>query len=381
MVNTTVLQFTARLMSLSSILKNIYTFAHIVSQAQTDVVKFWDMRSFHNAVNWAKYCMKIEEQTRNSPHRHDLNNHIQLMTIFLMPVTLLELDIERLGNATTLLYKVLLGNLHLPDSLLQTITDLDGQEQMFRPVNLSDQRSESTDDMLYQVIGVDRSFCYASVVSATAQHVMGRLVKLRYVSLSCLNRFQNFLQRFIMKISEYKTGWTLLLHIFLTDVQNDPDHHIVETLKGDILNIIMKSATIYSGLWKCEPDLLCEVSSRDDRFLTFYTDHIFHWACQMVPKYGVTESGDLYEWRFLDTDVPDNTTLSFGEQDNTTLSFGDLCRHIQCLMCHDKKMKLEDKQTKGFSASSYCHVIKDVLNRCDMPKHHLLSQGSPNYGL
>ena len=46
-------------MSLSTILKNVFTFGNILAQSSTEAVKHWDNRSLENAFNWANYCEKV----------------------------------------------------------------------------------------------------------------------------------------------------------------------------------------------------------------------------------------------------------------------------------------------------------------------------------
>ena len=46
-------------MSLSTILKNVFTFGNILAQSATEAVKHWDNRSLENAFNWANYCEKV----------------------------------------------------------------------------------------------------------------------------------------------------------------------------------------------------------------------------------------------------------------------------------------------------------------------------------
>ena len=49
-------------MSLPTVIKNVYTFANILSQAGTEAVKHWDIKSLKNAFNWATYCEKVMQE-------------------------------------------------------------------------------------------------------------------------------------------------------------------------------------------------------------------------------------------------------------------------------------------------------------------------------
>lgn len=46
-------------MTPETLMKNIFTFANILSQAGSDVVEKWNNTSFRNALNWADYCVKV----------------------------------------------------------------------------------------------------------------------------------------------------------------------------------------------------------------------------------------------------------------------------------------------------------------------------------
>lgn len=46
-------------MTPDTLMKNIFTFANILSQAGSDVVKKWNNTSLRNALNWADYCVKV----------------------------------------------------------------------------------------------------------------------------------------------------------------------------------------------------------------------------------------------------------------------------------------------------------------------------------
>ena len=46
-------------MAVSEIIRNVYSFAKILAQAGTEVVRHWDIKSLENAFNWARYCEKV----------------------------------------------------------------------------------------------------------------------------------------------------------------------------------------------------------------------------------------------------------------------------------------------------------------------------------
>lgn len=46
-------------MSLSTVLKNVYTFAQILGQANGSEAGLWDVQSLNNALKWAAYCQKV----------------------------------------------------------------------------------------------------------------------------------------------------------------------------------------------------------------------------------------------------------------------------------------------------------------------------------
>lgn len=47
-------------MTAEILMKNIYTFANILSQAGSDIVAKWNHTSLNNAFNWTDYCIKVQ---------------------------------------------------------------------------------------------------------------------------------------------------------------------------------------------------------------------------------------------------------------------------------------------------------------------------------
>lgn len=55
-------------MTAEILMKNIYTFANILSQAGSDIVAKWNHTSLNNAFNWADYCIKVAYRGFKKPY-------------------------------------------------------------------------------------------------------------------------------------------------------------------------------------------------------------------------------------------------------------------------------------------------------------------------
>ncbi|XP_053399397.1 uncharacterized protein LOC123557155 [Mercenaria mercenaria] len=337
---------------MTDVVKNIYTFANILSAANTDCVQQWDRHSVFNALKWANYCMKVEEETRNKTFRDDLDRQIQSMTILLKPVSLLQLSIDKLSDASLVLSKSLSQNPDTPADVLATLADSVGDT--IQNVKNIEQNKVELSDRLYQFVGEDVSFMEQSHQSQ-AEYIMHRLVTLQRACVSSQHRYDKFLKRVLNELQKYRNGWTVIMYMFLTDVTNEEDYDVITGIKTNMLHVVSSMARDFDcGIWRCDCLLICKLSTIDDSFCDMYVDHLLSWAVDMVPVYGLFNSGDIYRWRHKE------------EQLNIRYSYTELQTHLIHIFHSFRTLKMKVEQTfNELSKQTFFNVYKDLLKDCD----------------
>ncbi|XP_046553458.1 uncharacterized protein LOC124262908 isoform X2 [Haliotis rubra] len=139
-------------MSLSTVLKNVYTFAQILGQADGSEARLWDVQSLNNALKWAAYCQKIHQQVSGQRVEEAVNKKLVEMMLLLDPPSQVCLSVDLLGQAVSLLQQILLKN---PNTSAEVITELMGadihshtMEELFRKVAEGQITEDMEEDIL-----------------------------------------------------------------------------------------------------------------------------------------------------------------------------------------------------------------------------------------
>ncbi|KAI0219626.1 hypothetical protein LSAT2_028831 [Lamellibrachia satsuma] len=108
-------------MSLSLILKNIYSFLNVLEQAHCKRVAAWDVQSLGNAFRWATYCEKIYDHARGKSYSTELDRQIISMGSLPWSLGNIRISLDLLHSATSTLTKTLLQNCHLSRRLYELV--------------------------------------------------------------------------------------------------------------------------------------------------------------------------------------------------------------------------------------------------------------------
>lgn len=343
-------------MAIYEVVKNVYTFASVLARANTSAVKQWDMRSLNNALNWAKYCMKVEEETRSKSYRTDLDRHVQSLTILLDPVSLLHLDLCKLQDATGILCKLLLQNPDTPDTLVNALHKT--VQEGCKEYEVNHSRRGTCDSTLYQLLGEDVLPGEASCQDQ-AEYVMQRLVNLKKLTLSSAHRYERFLDKFLLALMTKKEGVVVVLHLLLKDVTSEEDYSCITSIKHKVLKVLHSDETGLHSVWNCDRELLHAVASDEAEFCDMYMTFLTSWAESMYPKYGMTENGELYQWRYQNEDK------------NHEFSKENLVGHFSAMLSSNRRLKYKlESLIAEKTQTSYFSIWKDIqkclsLRTCD----------------
>lgn len=334
------------------VINNIYTFANILSSANTDLVKCWDQTSLIKALKWAAYCKKIENETRDCTFRDDLDFQIQRMTIFLKPVSLLKLSLDKLSDAPYLLCKSLLQNPCTPAPVMTKLVD-NFESSAKQHVRHMDKNKMKSDYKLYQLLGEDISFMDQNDRSQ-AFHIMSRLTTLQKLCFSCQSRYDKFVEKIVMELVKFRNGWTVTIYMILVEVVSELDHDVVTGIKKKLMAAVTTMARdLTCGLWTCKLSLLSEVCRVDEKFADIYINHLIAWTQDMVPVYRVQENGDIYFWRYKDSNLSDR------------YSYTDLQKHIVEIFKNERTLQRKvEVALIEMSSLCYFNIFKDLLSVC-----------------
>ncbi|WAQ98175.1 hypothetical protein MAR_022548 [Mya arenaria] len=328
------------MIAFSEIIKNAFTFSNIVSQAFGEEVRAWNEKSVQNALSWAHYCMKVAEETKGCSYRSDLDRHIQGLTILLNPVSLLHLDLNLLTKAPSILTKILLKNPHLPRHLSAVVQSNGSPEYSQVPLDVLP---------VYRVL-CSEELAIQGCVRDQGQHVLDRLVFLHGLTNSS-HRFEKFIDRLIADLSSLPNCQDIILCTLLAEVKNNNGYEAAVNLKERISSLMFEKHM--SALYSCGVTLVCSACALDDQFCTKYLEFLQHWGDSMKPQYGLTQEGQLYCWRYEQTDLELNR------------SFKRLATLISALQNKNKKTRLKvSEMMKDSSKRTFVNVWKDMEHKC-----------------
>ncbi|KAL4230679.1 hypothetical protein ACF0H5_011055 [Mactra antiquata] len=318
-------------MALKEVVKNIYTFANILSQAHQSTVSQWDRQSFNNALKWAKFCMKVEEETRDKSYRDILDKHIKSLTILLSPVSLLQIDLMKLKDSMFYLCKIL------------------SHEGGKSPHRFN----------VYKLLGEDITFDDNST-ELQAVYIVDRLVNLQDVCMYTEQRYERFLEKVFHELLKMDSTWELITRILLVFTDDNRYTVSADKLLRKLLVLMYSSIIdINCRFWTIDRDLLCRLCSYDDELLDMLIQLLWRSADGMEPVYGLDDDGTLYKWR------PVNNKVYFTYDNIVDILKGLVPIHPRIL--HNIQTTLRQK-----SESSYVNVYKDIIKTLsDITRNHL----------
>ncbi|XP_022327686.2 uncharacterized protein LOC111127006 [Crassostrea virginica] len=343
-------------MTPETLMKNIFTFANILSQAGSDVVEKWNNASFRNALNWADYCVKVFKQIENKPYRREIEKHMSVMSLHLHPPSCLKIGVEDLGKARLILIKTLLQNPYVPDKILKTVLE---QQKLGDTIDPS---SQDCPDIVKQVTLVSmltKTFKSSSPtdgqtkLKSEARALLFTMIGLLPCS-SNSQRFESYACNLLSRIAKKLGRLDLMLKMLC--VLPSERMHINNQLQY-VHEIILR--------WLSEPqnsrylvgsskDLIQEVCRFHTDYCQLYLNHIIDWANSMEPSYSEDDS-NFYSWRYKGGEL---------EQGGNNRTFEHLCEHIENLSCVNKQCQITVKDSlQSLKEKSYFNVFSDILKK------------------
>ncbi|XP_048243544.1 uncharacterized protein LOC124146009 isoform X2 [Haliotis rufescens] len=248
-------------MSLSTVLKNVYTFAHILGQANGSEAGLWDVQSLNNALKWAAYCQKIHQQVSGQRVEEAVDKKLVEMLLLIDPPSRVCLSVDLMGQATSLLQQTLLQN---PNTSVEVLTEL-----------------KATD-----------------TPSHTMEELLRRLTEGR--STEDMEDMEDDIMRCIQeeKVQE-KRKWTReRRRTPVPDSENPLITAQATFLVPHILKLSQQSSDLSRLLQRIPHFILVKAASADSSFREVYLRHLTSLANQMSPHYhDQLTNGRPYSWR------------------------------------------------------------------------------------
>ncbi|KAL3878628.1 hypothetical protein ACJMK2_030962 [Sinanodonta woodiana] len=358
--------------SMSTVMKNLYTFANILVQASTGAVSQWDMRSITNAYSWAAYCQKFYQVAKGKSFAVHLDRQIRSIALLLDPLSLLELNLESLEHATSLLTKKILGNSATTDKLTFYIVDKYRQAedpQQIEELNKICQELSAEknlkDDQQNETSETHEKQDHNVLVNTHAQILMECLYH-QFLHTSDMVRFDKYLKDMLQRICKGQHGWNIILKFLMFGIPLEMSESQMLHIEKGVLQFLCDSSND-RRLWESDAHLLAQVSARYLQIGRSYLNHLTSWSRTLETVYGKTELGTFYEWRYTENGstltVEDQGKDSSGRE-NHSKSFESLQKRLH-ILAHSS-VKTEDlvlENLTNLSQSSYFNIWKDLLKK------------------
>nr|XP_019926171.2 uncharacterized protein LOC105336256 isoform X1 [Crassostrea gigas] len=344
-------------MTAEILMKNVYTFANILSQAGSDIVAKWNHISLNNAFNWADYCIKVFQQIENKPYRGEIEKHMTAMTLHLHPPSCLKLRVEDLGKARVILERTLLQNPYLPEKLSRTIIE---QKQKSKGNNLELAECQEIVNevtrvsMLMKTLQTDEDLYRQTQLISEATALLSTVISLSSCS-SKSQRFECYVYNLLSRLAK-KVGKLDIILKMLCVLPSGTTY--TDSQLQDLHNIIVR--------WLSEPQnsrflvtsckvLIQEACRYHTDLCQSYLDHIVSWAERLEPSYNEDDT-NFYSWRYRCTES--------SEKGKDHRTFEKLCEHLENLLNVNKQCQLTLKHTlQSLKEKSYFNVYSDILKR------------------
>ncbi|XP_048774436.2 uncharacterized protein LOC125679335 [Ostrea edulis] len=339
------------------LMKNIYTFANILSQAGCDIVAKWNHTSLQNALNWADYCIKVYHQVADKPYRGEIEKHMAAMTLHLHPPSCLRLGVEDLGKARSILERTLLNNSHLPEKLIRIILE----KQQKSSMNNSIQQEQECEHLAREVTDVTKLMQTLQTNEVSHSKLISEATMLLSTLLSLIScssnsqRFENFVSNLLTRITKKAVTLDLILKMLCVSPHDitytDKQLHFLQSI---IIQWLANSRN--SALLDSKKDFIHEACRFHTDFCQLYLRNILQWAKDMEPLYNEGDS-NLYSWRYRSSeskfrDIGRSRTLD------------KLCEHIDNLFSINKQCQILVRQSlQTQKETSHFNVYRDILKK------------------
>ncbi|XP_061163703.1 uncharacterized protein LOC133172884 [Saccostrea echinata] len=344
-------------MTAEVLMKNIYTFANILSQAESDIVARWNPTSLQNALNWADYCIKVYNQVADKPYRCQIEKQMAAMTLHLHPPSCLQLCVEDLGKARLIMEKTLLQNTHLPEKLFTMILK---QQEKSNADNLTQDgcekaaREVNNVTKLLQALQTNEESLGQIKLTSEATALLSTLMGLTECS-SKPQRFETYVCNLLTRIAKKAGKFDVILKMLTV---SPCDTTYTDSQLHYLHSIIIRWLSVPSNdtfLDSCK-EVIQEACKFHTDFCHTYLKHILQWAKNMEPSYDEGDSNP-YSWRFRSIDPQRRG----GDRGRTLES---LCEHIINLINVNKQCQILVKETlQTQKESSHFNVYRDIVKK------------------
>lgn len=366
--------FWKSIMSVASILKNIYSFIEIVESAKSSRVQTWDETAMQNAIQWARYCEQVSSQSDGKPYRSSLDHQVRLMNQLPLALGDAEINLEWLKRATDELRKALLQNIHLSDHLFSVVMTTYGNHEEGRSSFIKEcfhisqshvhlKSFQEIETMLQDTSATTNNKPGVQTEnkdSVTAQAVLlWRFIKKNLKNGKRKERSEVHLADILKSIATDENGMTIILSTLLVSEKDKNEDRESCTYRQFILQWVLSnckqselhaSAAINTrSVWSSPPSLLCDVSAVYFSFFQAYIQYLVSWGNQMSVEY--TDTGQGYHWR--------------GPLNQANSAFDDLLAHFRGLSESKKHLSAAVRKVlEGLGNSDEeCSVWKHILQK------------------
>ncbi|ESP02200.1 hypothetical protein LOTGIDRAFT_230586 [Lottia gigantea] len=354
-------------MSFSTVLKNVYTFAQILSQSCTETVKHWDMKSINNAFNWASYCEQVYDHVKDKPLCDNLEKNLQEMTSLITPASCLTLDVESLGRASEILEEKLVLNTHLKLEMFEKMilqksdksVEKSRMAKKFHHLSMLSNTVEILGNMKREIDGDDSD---KTTHIPQQSYILYNHFKQQAHIVSRTERYNNYVKSILTRLSEINGMGIIICLIAVYEEQR-----IVKpsTEDSNIYQLIFSWLQLLSNenpimLLDIKKDILCNVAVGNVDFLNLYLQCLINWGNCMKPDYSHKYFPKLYLWRM--------------ETDWSNWDYKHLLEHFQYLC--QFQIYLKNIVFSGLNKliGNDCFTIwKDVMK--DLQRRHYLDKG------
>jgi len=300
-------------MSLPGILKNVYTFVDILQASHSQAVAGWDNEALDRALQWAKYCQQIHDQSCGKQYEGELSEQIDKLASLPWSLGNHTVGLPLLQHATDTLCTVLMQNRHLPDKLFEALLiktcqndSGDISENFIKKYSILSQAKSGA--LLSQAIHqhLHPAACQLPLAMEVLQTYATLVLEhistvLDHIQHDKRHRSEKLLRKKLHKIWDGKHGKDIIL---LSLTMYSPDCTRFVTGRSFILNTVqgwIGGDNIRSKeLWSCNGWLLAHVAATHSSFTQHYITSLTECGDLLQPHYPHTAKIPTVQWRVED---------------------------------------------------------------------------------
>ncbi|KAK6172870.1 hypothetical protein SNE40_016442 [Patella caerulea] len=347
-------------MSLETVLKNVYTFAQIVSQASSNSVSQWDEKSFKNAFKWAAYCEQVYEHVEDKPFKVNFDEQIQEITSLLSPSSCLCLNLQSLKTASDILQERLLLNPCLKLEMFDRLVISNGgtsdhiSQKIHGLVSLIS--SAKLSRSLLEEIEEDKTCLQPHQIPAQSKILFQHFIE-QFKTIPKIDRFCSYVKSVLSRIADISGGMVIILCLIAVYEENKSDcEDGCDKINQMVLSWIETIANVKpQKILSVEKGILCEISAGSSEFLNLYIQILVEWAKLMKPRTGGLLSTKLYRWSAV-------KECKLGSYEN-------LLEHFKFLSSSQRYFEnLVSDGLNGLKGSNMFSVWSDILEEINKKK-------------